>query len=98
MLNTKSVEKSDFWAKDRENGYWYHITEGTGDSLLQEDIDNGYVDYIYYDYYESLNDVVENSAFDGGMILLERLYQDMRIDEIVKQVQDFENITLDIVE
>ena len=27
------------------------IAEGTGDNLLEEDMDAGYVDYIYYDQY-----------------------------------------------
>ena len=29
-----------------------HIAEGTGYNLLQEDIEEGYVDYIYYEQYE----------------------------------------------
>lgn len=94
----KSIDKLDFWARDRENGRWWHICEGTGDNLLQEDIDEGYVDYIYYDYYDSLIDVKEDSAHDGGMILLKKYYQDMRLEEIIREVQDFEEITLDVVE
>lgn len=95
---TKSIDKLDFWAKDREKGYWWHICEGTGDNLLQEDVDEGYVDYIYYDYYESLLDIREDNVHDGGMILLKRYYQDMSLEEIIKEVQDFEDTTLDVVE
>ena len=97
MLN-KPKDKSDFWARDRENGRWWHIKEGTGDNLSQEDIDNGFQDYIYYDYYDSLNDINDENPYDGGMILLMQLYQDMRLEEIIKAVQDFEDITLDVVE
>ena len=31
------------------------IAEGTGDNLLPEDIEEGYVDYIYYEQYELLS-------------------------------------------
>ena len=98
MLNTKTPNKSSFWAKDRQNGYWWHIQEGTGDSLTEEDIEEGYVDYIYYDYYECLDDVNEDSAYDGGMILLKKPYQDMWLEQIIKEVQAFEEVTLDVVE
>ena len=98
LLTKQSPNKLDFWAKDRDNGYWWHICEGTGDNLLSEDVDEGYVDYIYYDYYESLSDIREDNVHDGGMILLKRYYQDMRIDEIIREVQDFEDTTLDVVE
>lgn len=50
-----------------------HISEGSGDNLLQEDIENGYVDYIYYDQYELGADVME---VDGGQILLEEMLGD----------------------
>ena len=50
-----------------------HISEGSGDNLLQEDIENGYVDYIYYDQYELGADVTE---MDGGQILLEEMLKD----------------------
>lgn len=45
------------------------ISEGDGCNLSQEDIDNGYVDYLYYDIFDpqDIQDVE-----DGGMILLEK--------------------------
>ena len=45
--------------------------KGTGDNLLPEDYEAGYVDYIYYTIYDisELDEVIEE---DGGMILLER--------------------------
>lgn len=87
----------DVWAKDH-NGMWYHIWEGTGDNLLPEDVDAGYVDYLNYEYYETLNDVYEQSNYDGGMILLKKLCQDCTIKEILKQVEEFENVKLTLVE
>ena len=46
------------------------IAEGTGDNLLEEDIDAGYVDYIYYDQYILDADMPN---VDGGMILLDEM-------------------------
>lgn len=82
----------DFWLKDKTTGYYYDIREGTGDALEQEDIDDGYVDYIYYDYYASLTDIKEDNAYDGGMILLKRLYKDLDDEDIIKKVVEFEDL------
>ena len=49
------------------------IAEGTGDNLLEEDIDAGYVDYIYYDQYLLDADM---SNVDGGMLLLKEMLRD----------------------
>ena len=48
------------------------ISEGTGDNLLDEDIEAGYVDYIYYDQYELSPDIRE---VDGGMVMLTELFR-----------------------
>lgn len=79
----------DFIAKD-EAGNFYVIKEGTGDNLWQEDIDAGYVDYIYYDVYRSLraarND--EGDGVDGGMILLKEYYGEKTLKDIMSAVED----------
>lgn len=49
------------------------IAEGTGDNLLDEDIDAGYVDYIYYDTYVMEDSIRES---DGGMVLLTELFRE----------------------
>lgn len=49
------------------------IAEGTGDNLLDEDIEAGYVDYIYYDQY---NLEVCIPEVDGGQIMLTKLFQE----------------------
>ena len=48
------------------------IAEGTGDNLDDDDLDNGYVDYIYYSQYSREMDFPE---VDGGMIMLTELFQ-----------------------
>lgn len=50
-----------------EAGQIIKISEGSGDNLLQEDMDEGYVDYIYYEQYGLDVDLRE---VDGGMVLL----------------------------
>jgi hypothetical protein len=49
------------------------ISEGTGDNLLHEDIDAGYVDYIYYEQHELSTDLPE---VDGGQVMLTELLRD----------------------
>ena len=56
-----------------ENGYIIYISEGTGDNLLFEDIEEGYVDYINYEIYMFGNGICED---DGGMIMLRELFRD----------------------
>lgn len=43
------------------------IAEGTGDNLFKEDLNEGYVDYIYYEQYELMSGI---ESTDGGLILL----------------------------
>lgn len=49
------------------------ISEGSGDNMLDEDIEAGYVDYIYYEQYELEPGVPE---VDGGMVMLTQLFQE----------------------
>lgn len=49
------------------------ISEGTGDNLLDEDIEAGYVDYIYYEQYDLDYDIQE---VDGGQIMLTQAFQE----------------------
>lgn len=49
------------------------ISEGTGDNLSSEDMDDGYVDYINYEVY-SMDDGI--SEDDGGILLLKQLVKE----------------------
>lgn len=64
------------------------IFEGTGDNLLKEDIDRGFVDYLNYEQYE-LSEDMEN--FDGGMILSKELLRDKYqcLADCIPSVMDF---------
>lgn len=49
------------------------IAEGSGDNLTDDDISQGYIDYIYYDVHNVQQDLPE---VDGGMIMLTELFQE----------------------
>lgn len=48
------------------------IAEGSGDNLTNDDIEQGYVDYIYYETHSLEQDLPEA---DGGMIMLKQLFR-----------------------
>lgn len=55
----------DAYAYVPQVGLILRVAEGTGDNLLREDRELGYVDYIYYELYEVGYGFDE---VDGGMI------------------------------
>lgn len=65
------------------------IAEGSGDNLTDDDISQGYIDYIYYDVYNVQQDLPE---VDGGMVMLTELFQ-----EKFKSVKDAIPAVLDMV-
>ena len=83
--------KDDMWLFGNDNRI-YRILEGTGDALEQDDIEDGYVDYIYIDIYDHMSDIVDNDIIDGGMILLKTLYKDMSVDGILRKVENFYDV------
>ena len=56
------------------------ISEGTGDNLLPEDRAEGYVDYVNIDVYAFVGEP-ELSEMDGGMMMLDKYYQDAFSDD-----------------
>lgn len=63
------------------------IAEGSGDNLTDEDLEAGYVDYIYYEIYGVKTGFPE---LDGGMIMLEKPFQELfeNTEQCVSQVLD----------
>jgi len=90
------MNELEFIAKGQD-GLYYDICEGTGDNLLQEDIDEGYVDYIYYNVYKSLIDLKENNECDGGMYLLKKLYADHTQEEIISIMEEYVGTKLEVL-
>jgi hypothetical protein len=53
------------------------IAEGSGDNLFDEDIENGYVDYIYYETYALPDNIEEDMhELDGGMVMLTEMFRE----------------------
>ena len=104
----KPIDNSDFWfyteeiTDEKGNPTVFHVQEGTGDSLSDEDLEEGFTDYIYYDTYdgeitysmidayESGDDyrTLEKMGSDGGMILLYNPYLDLTVQQICWKVLD----------
>lgn len=63
------------------------IVEGTGDNLTEEDIEDGYIDYVMTSIYrvEGEDIVLE----DGGQMLSQTPIEDLEEDELVKRVLDY---------
>lgn len=74
------------------------ISEGSGDNLLDEDIEAGYVDYIYYEQYVMDPHMRET---DGGMIMLHELFQELftRTEDAIPNVLDmaYSNDSLEFI-
>lgn len=67
LKNEKSYGYGDLFIYVPEMRQIIRIAEGSGDNLLREDVEQGYIDYIYYEQYELEIDMPEA---DGGQILL----------------------------
>lgn len=63
------------------------IVEGTGDNLTEEDIKDGYTDYVMTSIYRvDGEDIVLE---DGGQMLSQTSIEDLEEDELVKRVLDY---------
>lgn len=100
------IDHCDFWFYTEEitdeegNPTVFHAQEGTGDNLLIEDINEGFVDYIYYDIYDGKItypmidayvsgddiDTLEDMESDGGMVLLYSGYINLTVQQICWKV------------
>lgn len=63
------------------------IVEGTGDNLTDEDIKDGYTDYVMTSIYrvEDEDIILE----DGGQMLSQTPIKDLEEDELVRRVLDY---------
>lgn len=63
------------------------IVEGTGDNLTDEDIKEGYIDYVMTSIYrvEGEDIILE----DGGQMLSQTPIEDLEEDELVRRVLDY---------
>ena len=80
------------------------ISEGTGDNLLDEDIADGYVDYLNYDIGDVADILSErNLPDDGGMIMYKELIQEKfsdlkeTIPDVLEDIYGTKNIKYQIL-
>ena len=63
------------------------IVEGTGDNLTDEDIKDGYIDYVMTSIYRvDGEDIVLE---DGGQMLSQTPIKDLEEEDLVKRVLDY---------
>lgn len=63
------------------------IVEGTGDNLTDEDIKDGYTDYVMTSVYRV--DGEEIVLEDGGQMLSQTPIKDLEEEELVRRVLDY---------
>lgn len=63
------------------------IVEGTGDNLTDEDIKDGYVDYVMTSIYNV--DGEDITLEDGGQMLSQTPIEDLEEDELVRRVLNY---------
>lgn len=63
------------------------IVEGTGDNLTDEDIKDGYTDYVMTSIYNV--DGEDITLEDSGQMLSQTLIADLEEDELVRRVLDY---------
>ena len=63
------------------------IVEGTGDNLTEEDIKDGYIDYVMTSIYRV--DGEDITLEDGGQMLSQTPIKDLEEDELVRRVLDY---------
>ena len=84
----KNNEFNDIFIYVQTKKQIIRIDEGSGDNLTDDDIAQGYVDYIYYEVYNVQQDLPE---VDGGIVMLTEMFQ-----EKFKSVKDAIPAVLDM--
>ena len=71
--------------------YVLFIKEGSGDNLSYEDLEDGYVDYIYTEVYLKDDLVKEEfpSEIGGGFMLLKDTIDNLFYDKPIKELIDY---------
>lgn len=69
------------------------VTEGTGDNLLDEDVEQGYKDYAMLSLYTIDGD--ELALVDSGQMMTEKLIADMTDQEYAEQAMSYFDLNKD---
>jgi len=79
--------KDEIMVYVKKKKLFLYVAEGTGDNLWQEDMDEGYVDYLYIEVYKM--DGTEMFEVDGGELLLKEYVKDRYADDDgTRMIQD----------
>lgn len=101
-VHGKPIDKSDFWFYvEGDLKTVFHVSEGDGTNLSEEDEAEGFSDYIYYDTYEGAisyrmidafmegdTEALDDLASDGGQVMLYGSYKDLSLKQICYKVLD----------
>ena len=89
---------SELWVKVKDTDLIFRIQEGDGSNLLPEDEYDGYVDYIYYEYWRvhegtEFNEekLMDDGGYDGGQLMLTEDFQSKypRTRDCIKDVLEY---------
>ena len=71
-----------------ETTKYLYISEGAGDNLLQEDLDQGYVDYLNWSVGDTADDALSQN--EGGMLMFRSLIANRpnRLVDLIRPVLD----------
>lgn len=97
------IDKSDFWFYvEGDMKTVFHVSEGNGMNLTDEDVEEGFNDYIYYDvfggdisyemigrYMQGDTDDLDSCMEDGGEVLLYGMYADLSVKQVCYKVLNF---------
>lgn len=64
------------------------VSRGSGDNLLTDDINEGYIDYVDWSSYKIGLEACDPdmSEDDGGMVLLKECYEDADAEDLIRQL------------
>lgn len=73
---------------DEPGGIFLSFYEGTGDNLLHEDIEAGYVDYVNYETFCLSKDYGDNTLkeLDGGMLMTKQYVKEMSLVTLIREI------------
>jgi hypothetical protein len=87
MAKSSMVKENNMLIITKDTEKLITIVEGTGDNLTDEDIKDGYTDYVMTSIYrvEGEDIVLE----DSGQMLSQTPIEDLEEDELVRRVLDY---------
>lgn len=89
----KYMDTKDFIIVDTKQRCMVVVSEGTGDNLLDEDVEQGYKDYAMLSLYTIDGD--ELALVDSGQMMTDKLIADMTDQEYAEQAMSYFDLNKD---